>query len=235
VTGAPEPELLRIMPLHAITEVYGEAGLRGRFALEIARFARADRARLEEALALASELHAEDRRVREPYVNHLLRVTVRIICYYRVEDVDVLVAALLHDSVEDHPEELGGTPQAALATLAARFGDRVAQLVGAVTNPEWAPDRHPYEQYREHVAHSLAGDPWARVIKISDFTDNGVGLIHTTGPKLRAMAAKYAPLVPVLQELVTRPDTPLADDVKVRIAGQLSLARQRFAAILGSG
>ena len=86
---------------------------------------------------------------------------------------------------------------------------------------------------REHVAHSLEADPWARVIKISDFTDNGVGLIHTTGPKLSAMAAKYAPLVPVLQDLVTRPDTPLADDVKVHIAGQLSLARRRFAAILG--
>jgi (p)ppGpp synthase/HD superfamily hydrolase len=229
------PEYLGTMPLHAITEVYGEAGLRERFALETAGFPPAARERLSEALALASELHADDRRVREPYVNHLLRVTVRIICYYRVRDVDVLVAALLHDAVEDHADELGGTTEAALATLAARFGPRVAQLVGAVTNPaEWAPDRHRYEQYREHVAHSLEADPWARVIKISDFTDNGVGLIHTTGPKLHAMAAKYAPLVPVLQDLVTRPDTPLADDVKVHIAGQLSLARRRFAAILGS-
>ena len=100
------------------------------------------------------------------------------------------------------------------------------------TSP-WEPDRHRYEQYREHVAESLAAHPWARVIKLSDFTDNGVGLIHTTGPKLRAMATKYAPLVPVLLDLVSRPDTPLADDVKVHIAGQLSLARTRFSAILG--
>jgi (p)ppGpp synthase/HD superfamily hydrolase len=220
------------MPLHAITEVYGEEGLRGRFALEIADFAAADRARLEEALALAADLHAEDRRVREPYLNHLLRVAIRIICYYRIRDVDVLVAALLHDSVEDHPELLGGTPAAALATLAAGFGARVAELVGAVTNPPWEPDRHPYEQYREHVAESLAAHPWARVIKLSDFTDNGVGLIHTTGPKLRAMATKYAPLVPVLLDLVAQPDTPLADDVKAHIAGQLERARTRFSAIL---
>ena len=47
------------------------------------------------------------------------------------------------------------------------------------------------------------------------------------------MATKYAPLVPVLLDLVSRPDTPLADDVKVHIAGQLSLARTRFSAILG--
>jgi (p)ppGpp synthase/HD superfamily hydrolase len=231
VTGV-DAAYLRTMPLHAITEVYGEAGLRDRFALEIADFPEPSRARLEEALALAADLHAEDRRVREPYLNHLLRVAIRIICYYRVRDVDVLVAALLHDSVEDHPDRLGGTSEAALATLAARFGERVAELVGAVTNPAWRPDRHRYEQYREHVAESLAGNPWARVIKLSDFTDNGVGLIHTTGPKLRAMATKYAPLVPVLLDLVARPDTPLADDVKAHIAGQLVLARSRFAAIL---
>jgi HD domain len=227
------PGLLLAMPLHAVTAVYGEAGLRDRFALEIARFAPADRDRLAHALDLASELHRDDRRVREPYVNHLLRVAIRIICYYRVEDIDVLVAALLHDSVEDHPEELGGSPGAALATLAERFGARVAELVGAVTNPEWEPDRHRYDQYREHVAGSLATNPWARVIKLSDFTDNGVGLIHTTGPKLRSGATKYGPLVPVLRELVDRPDTPLADDVKQHIAGQLDLARDRFAAILG--
>jgi hypothetical protein len=70
------------------------------------------------------------------------------------------------------------------------------------------------------------------VIKLSDFTDNGVGVIHTTGPKLRSAAAKYAPLVPVLRELVGRPDTPLTEDVKAHIARQLDLAEQRFAAIL---
>jgi HD domain len=223
---------LLTMPLHAVTEVYGEAGLRERFALEIARFGPGDRARLEEALALASELHAQDVRVREPYVNHLLRVATRIICYYRVDDVDVLVAALLHDAVEDHPEELGGGPDQALATLATRFGPRVAQLVAAVTNPAWSPGRHRYEQYRDHVTGSLDGNPWARVIKLSDFTDNGVGVIHTTGPKLRSAATKYAPLVPVLRELAARPDTPLADDVKAHIAAQLDLAERRFAAIL---
>jgi hypothetical protein len=224
--------VLLTMPLHAVTEVYGEAGLRERFALEIARLPMAARDRLVPAMELAAQLHREDVRVREPYLNHLLRVTIRIICYYRIDDTDVLVAALLHDSVEDHPEDLGGTPDQALGTLAARFGIRVAELVRAVTNPAWVPGRHRYEQYRDHVTESLDGNPWARVIKLSDFTDNGVGVIHTTGPKLHSAAAKYAPLVPVLRELVFRADTPLADDVKAHIAGQLDLAEQRFAAIL---
>jgi hypothetical protein len=220
------------MPLHAVTEVYGEAGLRDRFDLEIASFPEADRARLADAFALAADLHRDQRRVREPYLNHLLRVTIRIICHYRIRDVDVLVAALLHDSVEDQPHRLGGSTEAALRTLADRYGQRVAELVHAVTNPEYDPDRDRHQQYREHVAASLAANPWARVIKVSDFTDNGVGVIHTTGPKLHSSATKYAPMVPVLRELVGRPDTPLSDEVKRRIAEQLDLADLRFRAIL---
>src|SRR4051794_19558803 len=125
------PQLLMAMPLHAVTEMYGEAGLRQRFAAEIADFAPVDRVRLADALALAAQLHRDDRRTREPYLNHPLRTTIRIMCYYQVRDVDVLVAALLHDAVEDHPVELAATSigevatgdptTAALAALSQRY------------------------------------------------------------------------------------------------------------------
>ncbi|GLY01364.1 hypothetical protein Acsp01_17430 [Actinoplanes sp. NBRC 101535] len=235
------PRILLSMPLHAITEVYGEEGLRNRLALELESFPDDHRKQLEEALALASALHADDRRVREPYMNHLLRVAIRIIKYYGIRDPDVLVAALLHDAVEDHPAELGGvdagTPyprasETALAEIARRFNPRVADLVRSVTNPEYDPDRDRHEQYREHVAEKLERDPWARIIKISDFTDNGVGVIHTTLDKAYRSAQKYRPLVPKLRELVGRPDTPLSTQAKEHILDQLDLAEERFAAIL---
>jgi (p)ppGpp synthase/HD superfamily hydrolase len=232
--------MLLSMPLHAITEVYGEPGLRERFLLELDSFRAAERDQLVEALDLAARLHAEDRRVREPYLNHLLRVAIRIIRYYGVRDVDVLVAALLHDAVEDHPAELGmlsgGThaelTEAAVAELARRFNPRVAELVRSVTNPEYDPARDRHEQYRAHVAASLERDPWARVIKVSDFTDNGVGVVHTTPDKAFSSATKYRPLVPKLRELVGRPDTPLSLAAKDHILDQLDLAEERFAAIL---
>jgi HD domain len=231
------PRYLLSLPLHVVTEVYGEQGLRRRLQLEIASFTEAEQTVLDRAFRLAERLHRDDRRAREPVLNHLLRVTIRIMCQYHVRDVEVLAAALLHDAVEDHPEELaGGAPEdpttAALAVLARDFGPRVAELVGAVTNPEYEPARDKDEQYREHVAASLAATPWARPIKVSDFTDNGVGILYTIGPKVRRAAVKYTPLVPVLRELVARPDTPLSDDVKAQIAGQFDLAEQRFAAIL---
>jgi (p)ppGpp synthase/HD superfamily hydrolase len=233
-------KMLLTMPLHAITEMYGEAGLRDRLLLELESFPESDRERLVEALGLAARLHADDRRVREPYLNHLLRVAIRIIKYYGVRDVDVLTAALLHDAVEDHPAELGmvrdGThleqTEAALAELARRFNPRVAELVRSVTNPQYDPGRDRHEQYRAHVAASLENDPWARVIKVSDFTDNGVGVVHTTPDKAFSSATKYRPLVPKLRELVGRPDTPLSLEAKDHILDQLDLAEERFAAIL---
>ena len=240
-----EPELVRTMPLHAITELHGEAGLRRRFELEIERLPTAHRATLTDALALAGELHRDDRRTREPYVNHLLRSAIRVLAYYRVDDVDVVAATLLHDSVEDHAAELAGLAvddadaepddaqmRAALAVLADRFSPRVASLVGAVTNPPREPGVDRHEQYRSHVAQSLAAHPWARVIKASDFTDNGVGLIYTTADRQGPLANKYRPLVPVLRDLIARADTPLDDDVKVHIQEQLDLAQARFDAIL---
>jgi hypothetical protein len=61
-----ERRLLAGMPLHAITTVHGEVGLRERLLMEIAGFPAADRGRTEDALALASRLHAKDRQQREP-------------------------------------------------------------------------------------------------------------------------------------------------------------------------
>jgi hypothetical protein len=101
-----------------------------------------------------------------------------------------------------------------------------------VTNPEYDHGRDRHVQYREHVAASLDRSPWARVIKASDFTDNGAGLLYTTGPKVPDLAAKYAQLVPVLRELISRPDTPLDLTARQRVLDQLDRAEERFDAIL---
>lgn len=228
----PGAGVLAVMPLHTISDVYGEDGLRGRFELETAELPGSER--LTAALELATELHRDDRYGREPYINHLLRVAIRIASHYEVRDTDVVIAGLLHDSMEDHPAELAGpgSASAALAALADRFGSRVADIVGAVTNPAPDPTRDRHEQYREHVTDSLERAPWARVVKLSDFTDNGVGILYATGPVLHKLATKYRPLTDVYRDLVLRADTPLAEHVKVHILEQLDLADQRFDAIL---
>jgi hypothetical protein len=111
------------------------------------------------------------------------------------------------------------------------FGGHTAGLVAAVTNPEYEPVRDEHQQYREHVTASLEASPWARVIKASGFTDYA----DRGDPRHRAEAvpagAEVGPLVPVLRELILRPDTPLDADVKTMIAGQLDTAQSRFAAM----
>jgi hypothetical protein len=233
---------LMIMPLHAVTEVYGEPGLRRRLDLELRRLPDADRHAVADALAWATDLHAGQRRTREPYLNHVLRVTLRILCHYRVTDPEVLAAALLHDAVEDQPWAMAGLAvgagpaprEQAFTTLTVRRGPRVARLVGAVTNPPWEEGTDRNRQYREHLATALDGEPWARVLKLSDFTDNGVGIIHTIGPRTHHLATKYSGALPLLRELLSRPDTPLTPAVKVHIGHQLDRAESRFAAILAA-
>jgi hypothetical protein len=234
--------LLKTMPLHAISSTYGEQGLRERFAAETAALPEPDRRRLDDALALASQLHREDWRQNEPCINHPLRVATRIISYYSIRDPDVIAAALLHDTVKDHSAELAPDgrpdPEAALAQLADRFGPRAAKLVADVINPKYDPYRDAndrLQQYREHVAASLDASPWARIIKASDFTDNGVGLIRTTEWRLKYLASKYAGLVPILREMISRPDTPLSEPTRQRILEQLDRAEERFDAILPPG
>ena len=222
------------MPLHAITALYGERGLRERFATETARLGDpTGRRKIKQALQLAGRLHALDHRQREPFVNHLLRVALRIIVHYDVHDADIICAALLHDSVEDHADDLSpaGRP-GAFAVLAACFGPQVADLVGAVTNPVYVTDirrgRHSIALTSWPASKATRGHESSRR---RDFTDNGVGLIYTTGPKAAKSARKYTPLVPVLADLIARQDTPLTCQAKARILRQLDSAQERFAAI----
>ncbi|MQY29052.1 hypothetical protein NRB56_46410 [Nocardia sp. RB56] len=223
------------MPLHAISEVHGEEGLRQRLEIEQEKLPRPDR--VEAALELAADLHRDDRYGREPYVNHLLRVAIRIISHYEVRDTDVAVAGLLHDAVEDHAPELAGAragseTDAALAEMSERFGPRVAGLIASVTNPPRDPAVDKHVQYRAHIASSLGRDPWARVVKLSDFTDNGVGILYATEPAMHHLATKYRPMTPIYRDLVNRADTPLSEHVKQHIRDQLELAEERFSAIL---
>jgi (p)ppGpp synthase/HD superfamily hydrolase len=84
--------------------------------------------RFVEALGYAAELHLHQRRKGkgQPYVGHLLGVAAIVIQHGGGEDE--VIAALLHDAVEDQ----GGLPR--LDEIREKFGARVARVVDGCTD-----------------------------------------------------------------------------------------------------
>lgn len=219
----------------------GQAGLEARFKLEIQSFDDEEQRLLFKAFELAKHLHRDDSRQREPYICHPLRVAIRLMAHYHIADSDIVVACLLHDSVEDHPDEIapaaeGDIQSAALEVLARDYNPRVASLVKAVTNPVFSPDKDKNTQYLAHATKLMTtGDPGAVMIKVSDFTDNAIGIIYTTGEKVPRLGAKYLPLIKVFRTALQRKDLPISPEVRHHIERQLDLGQERLQATLVPG
>lgn len=147
-----------------------------------------------------------------PYVTHPLRNTLRL-GLLGERDVDVLVASVLHDTVEDEPERICGVGEGvlgdvelrerALGVVGERFGERVRFLVGSVSNPlldRWTPREVRNRVYAEHVDGAVHADVGTFLVKVSDFVDNALSLHHNTDKSRNGrMAEKYLGVVPVLQ------------------------------------
>lgn len=241
------PNSLAAMPLHEITRQHSARGLEERFQLEIdgLGLSQEDFDEVQFALRLALTLHAEDNRGQHPYSTHLLRVATRIITHFEVKDKDIIIAALLHDAVEDHARALSAfrysqdstgsarTQELAVEVLSDLFNTRIASIVQAVTNPPFDERGDKNEHYRIHVVESMAANTDARIVKLSDFVDNYVGLIHNEDPiKARRLAGKYGPLSQSMRWYIVQDDTPLNDRVKQRLLDQLDRADEYATSLL---
>lgn len=233
-TTSPELEVepLEIMPLHEITRVFGAKGLERRFLQEVdalEHLADEQQQQITDALEIAQDAHKHDKRGPHPYSTHFLRVATRVIYYLQVGDPDIITAALLHDTVEDHPKYLvrgsdidpstfdshEALTEAAVGFLGRRFNPRVSRLVSSVTNPKFDPSKDRNRQYRHHVEHNLVRDREARIIKLADFIENCNGIRHAENiGRAKRSAQKYGPLIPVMHRLSQAQDTPLCDSAR---------------------
>ena len=119
---------------------------------------------LLEALHFAAQKHAGQRRkgvAREPYINHLIEVSLLLEKSTGGADPALVVAGLLHDTLEDTDTEL--------SQLRRRFGADVAQLVAEVSD-----DRRLPQAERKRVQLETMGDrsQRARLLRIADKTSN---------------------------------------------------------------
>ncbi|XP_010785226.1 guanosine-3',5'-bis(diphosphate) 3'-pyrophosphohydrolase MESH1 [Notothenia coriiceps] len=115
---------------------------------------------LLETVNFAAEKHRNQRRKdpeATPYINHPIGVA-RIISHEGgVADIEVLQAALLHDTVED--------TDTSFAELEAKFGPIVARIVQEVTDDKSLSKQERKRQQVEHAAHCSRQ---AKVVKLAD-------------------------------------------------------------------
>jgi (p)ppGpp synthase/HD superfamily hydrolase len=200
-----------------------------------------------DAMMLAAYVHRDDRRgarrdlPRDVYITHPYRNVLRLLRYgCRLEQV--LIAAALHDTVEDHPEHIvelfessGRTDRTAAVELLARHvGAESARIVAAVTNPDYppgAPVKVRHRLYAAHVANAIE-DPNTCVVKFVDYVDNAASLPFMTEPDDRQRRArKYAPLVEVFRLRIETDTTllPVSSDGLRQMRKHLATIETRLA------
>jgi guanosine-3',5'-bis(diphosphate) 3'-pyrophosphohydrolase len=121
-------------------------------------------AQLLDALAFAAHKHRDQRRRdahASPYINHPIELARVLSVEGGVTDVLTLVAALLHDTIED--------TQTTYDELLARFGPEVADVVSEVTDDTALPKA---ERKRLQVVHAPKMSKRAALVKLADKTCN---------------------------------------------------------------
>ena len=127
--------------------------------------------RLDEALRFAAEQFRF--RVRKgsgvPYVTHLLQVCCTV--GEHGGDEDQMVAAVLHDYLED-------VHGATVEELVTRFGPRVARLVSALSDSTTQPKPPWPERKQRYVAQLRVETPELKLISAADKLHNAVCIVR---------------------------------------------------------
>ena len=167
--------------------------------------------KLEQAIRAASILHKDQNRkgsVPIPYISHLLGVLMIVSDY--TDDESTLIAALLHDTLEDTDytkEELRDD-----------FGDEVLTLVLAVSEP---PDTnqvtHTWKDRKRVYAKQLRSAPKAALViaaadkihnmrsVIEEYYHNYAGFVETFGGTLEDRLQQYQEIANILNKQLDNP------------------------------
>ncbi|MDP3893218.1 bifunctional (p)ppGpp synthetase/guanosine-3',5'-bis(diphosphate) 3'-pyrophosphohydrolase [Nocardioides sp.] len=196
---------------------------------------KADLALLERAYVTAEKMHGSQmRKSGDPYITHPLAVTTILADIGMTEPT--LVAALLHDTVEDTPYTLD--------QLRLDFGDEVAALVDGVTKLDKVKygDSAQAETIRKMIV-AMARDIRVLVIKLADRLHNMRTLRYvkqeTQERKARETLDIYAPLAHrlgmntlkwELEDLAFATLHPKIYDEIVRMVAERAPSRDQFLA-----
>jgi (p)ppGpp synthase/HD superfamily hydrolase len=123
------------------------------------------------AIHFAAEKHKAQRRKdteASPYINHPIQVTEILWRLGNVHDTPLLLASILHDTLED----TDATPD----EIKEMFGQEVLALVLEVTDDKSLPKEVRKQRQVETTPHK---SPRAKLLKLADKISNVQDIIHT--------------------------------------------------------
>jgi len=125
--------------------------------------------RISEAIIFAAQAHSGQHRKdgKTPYINHPLEVMNLVVQHVDSPDEDVLIAAALHDIVED--------TNVTEAEIAEFFGIRVSQLVAELTDDKMLSKEERKRMQLEEV-HTLSAD--GKLLRLCDKICNVYDILY---------------------------------------------------------
>lgn len=205
-------------------------------------FDETSRREITSALELMIELHIDqnDWSDGSPYVNHPLQVALYLLRELKIKDRDILIATLLHDSIEDQSRKLSEshlryqpdlvnseqTRFLAFQVLEEKFGMRVRKIIEKLTNPLTegeVSEKERAERYKQHIK-TVIEDPEIFLIKYADFAQNALKMDQVRDPKKKQkLIRKYGPIIteiflPALQRIdEPHPLWPKRDEIVAKL------------------
>jgi len=118
--------------------------------------------------------HVHQRRkgsAQEPYINHLLEVASLVAEATHGKDPELVIAALLHDAIEDQ--------EVPLEFIEREFGKRVADVIGHVSDDKALPKE---ERKKKQIKTASKKSNDAKIIKLADKTSNMLAIAFSPAP-----------------------------------------------------
>lgn len=119
---------------------------------------------LARAIEFAAHKHRDQRRKdanASPYINHPIALVNILVNEGGVTDLEIICAALLHDTIED--------TETTHAELTTAFGAAIADLVAEVTDDKTLEKAQRKQRQVDHAPHLSTK---ARAVKLADKTAN---------------------------------------------------------------
>lgn len=125
---------------------------------------------LLQAISFAAKKHSLQKRKGadgEPYINHPVEVANLLANIGKIDDYDILIAAILHDTIED--------TETSAEEVTKLFGEDVCKMVLEVTDDKSLPKKRRKELQIEHAPHLSFG---AKHIKLGDKISNVTDVLN---------------------------------------------------------